>query len=72
MSLILIVQVTYDILNTNLLKKKWISYALEQWKNFKAMLTTHYIYGSKSDKKKHVKSINFFIRTHGRLLRRIN
>ncbi|WVY89736.1 hypothetical protein V8G54_035250 [Vigna mungo] len=29
---------------------KWISYAGERWKNFKTILTSHYIYGSKTDK----------------------
>ncbi|WVY97916.1 hypothetical protein V8G54_030067 [Vigna mungo] len=43
-------QVTYDVPNTNLLRTKWISYADNRWKNFKTMLTSHYIYGSKTDK----------------------
>ncbi|BAT89122.1 hypothetical protein VIGAN_05281600, partial [Vigna angularis var. angularis] len=42
--------VTYDVPNTNLLRTKWISYVGERWKNFKTMLTSHYIYGSKTDK----------------------
>lgn len=45
MSLILIIHVTYDVSNINMLRMKWISYVREQWKNFKTMLTTHYIYG---------------------------
>ena len=43
-------QLTYDVPNTNLLRTKWISYAGTRWRGFKSDLTSRYIYGKLSDK----------------------
>ncbi|KAK7361797.1 hypothetical protein VNO77_03881 [Canavalia gladiata] len=43
------VKLTYDVPNTNFLKRKWLSFAGERWRGFKTHLTSKYIYGSLKD-----------------------
>ncbi|WVZ13259.1 hypothetical protein V8G54_017789 [Vigna mungo] len=43
-------ELTYDVPNNNLLRRKWISYAGQRWRGFKIDLTSRYIYGKLSDK----------------------
>ncbi|XP_004487156.1 uncharacterized protein [Cicer arietinum] len=40
----------WDILNSEFLKKKWISYAGERWRAFKTCLTSRYIHGDLCNK----------------------
>ncbi|WVZ17525.1 hypothetical protein V8G54_010507 [Vigna mungo] len=44
------IMLTYDVLNNNLLRSKWISYAGQRWRGFKSDLTSRYIYGKLSHK----------------------
>jgi len=48
--LVFILQHTYEIQNTNLLRTKWISYVGQQWKGFKSNRIICYIYGESGDK----------------------
>lgn len=41
---------TYDVPNTDFLKKKWVAFAGERWRAFKTQLSSRYIYGPLRDK----------------------
>ncbi|KAK7271450.1 hypothetical protein RJT34_27373 [Clitoria ternatea] len=40
---------TYNVPDTDLLKRKWITFAGERWRSFKSNLTQRYIYGTLRD-----------------------
>jgi len=42
-------QLTFEVPNTEAMKRKWLSHAAERWRGFKSSLTRRYVFGDRKD-----------------------